>query len=299
MAVALSVLGAAASFIGIYAFYWQFSTERKKLFAFEISQGFSVASASDVGGDYRLSVHFTPADGVEEEVEGAFVQFVRFANLGREPIYNRDIAPANPLQVKVSGTQVLDISIADVRRRVNQIKLLDPKLAASAGSAAIVFDYLDYRDGALVRILTAGEAKQVEICGDVIGMPAGIVKTAPPSSSTRVSNIGFGAFLLAELALFGAIVFLFHHILGTWKGVWLLALPFPAFVLPIVIALLIGESGSRLRRSSWRRKGYPSFKYPSDFPYGGHIFDFSGVPMEVEMAPRRSLEARGRSGEGS
>jgi hypothetical protein len=290
MTLALSVLGAAASFVGIYAFYWQFSTERKKLFAFEISYGFSVASASDVGGDYRLSVHFTPADGVEEEVEGAFVQFVRLANLGREPIYARDIAPANPLRVEVSGAQVLDISIADVHRSVNQVKLRDLNLTGSEGTAAISFDFLDYGDGALVRILTAGEATKVAIDGDVIGMPGGIVETSPRPSSTRVSNIGFGAFLLAELTLFGLIVLLFHHVLGTWKGVWLLALPFPAFVIPIILALLIGESGSMFRRSSWRRKGYPSFKYPSDFPYAGHLFDFSGMPVEVE--PGRSPRPR-------
>ncbi len=300
MTAAITIFGVLASFVGIYAFYRQFVTERRKLFAFEVSRGFSVASAFNVGGDYRLSIHFTPPDGVEEEVDGAFVQFVRFANLGREAITSADIAPASPLRIEVDGARVLDISLADVSRSVCQIRLGDPELAGSTGSAVINFDFLDHHDGGLVRILTAGEAEEIEILGDVIGMPAGIVTTAQSPSSDLSFNLAFAIVLIAELSLFGLVVLIFRNAFGGWRDVWILALPACAFLLPLVGLGIVGESSTWVRRSHWLRRGYPRFKYPSDFPYRGRIFDLPVAPWELEMSsPSRSRAEKSTAEDGS
>jgi hypothetical protein len=272
--LALSLLGAVASIIGIYGVYWALTTERKKLFAYEASKGLAVASASRIGGDYELSVHFKAAGGAEEKVEGAVLQFVRFANLGREAIYERDNAPGNPLRVAISGARVLDIAIADVKRVVNRIELSAPELSESGGSAKISFDFLDYQDGALIRILTAGEPESVEIGGDVIGMPKGIVCTSPEPGKGIPFAVGFTLWAIAELALLALTAFIYHRVIGSWKHVWILGLPLVAFTLPLFVAIVIDESGSKLRRAHWQRRSYPKFKFPSDFPFGSIIFDY-------------------------
>lgn len=278
--IALSVLGAIASIVGIYGVYWALTTERKKLFAYEISRGLAVASASRIGGDYELSVHFKPAGGAEEKVEGAVLQYLRFANLGREAIYERDNAPGNPLKVAVSGARVLDIAIADVKRPVNRIELAPPKLSESGGSAKISFDYLDHGDGALIRVLTAGEAESIEIKGDVIGMPKGIACTSPEPGQGITFERGVAIWAVAEVVLFALTVYAFYNTLGSWAQVWLALVPIGAFILPIIAAFLIDESRSKLTRAHRQRKAYPQFRFPSEFPFGRFIFDYSRQPPE-------------------
>jgi hypothetical protein len=296
MALTLSILGAVASVIGIYGVYWTFTTERKKLFAYEVSRGLAVASASRIGGDYELSVHFKAAGGKEEKIEGAVLQFIRFANLGREAIYKQDNAPGNPLQIVISGGRVLDIAVVDVKRTVNRIELSPPQLSKTGGSANIEFDFLDHQDGGLVRILTAGEAETIDIKGDVIGMPNGIVCTAPERGKSIPFAVGFTLWAIAEIASFGLIAFLFHEVTGSWNHVWLLALPLLGLAIPLIcaisIAIVLDEPGSKLRRVNWQRKAYPKFKFPNAAPFESYLFDY---PVSLDM-PAAGGEVGDRGG---
>lgn len=230
MTAAISILSVVASVIGIYGVYWAIIRERKKLFAFEVSRGLAVASTSRIGGDYELSVHFKLKGGAEERIEGAYLQFVRFANLGRESVRAADNAPANPLRLVVAGARVLDIALVDQKREVNQVKLSPPKLSDSGGETFISFDYLDQGDGALVRVLTAGQADLIEIRGDVIDMPGGIVCTSPEGGGETAMRIGVFLFLAAEIALFGLTAWIFYKATGTWANALLLPLPLLALL---------------------------------------------------------------------
>lgn len=280
MALALTALGVVGSLVGIYALYHALSTARHKFLAYEASAGFAVAKATRIGGDYELSVHFKAAGGREEKIGGAYLQLIRFANLGREPIYGRDNAPGNPIRVEVAGARVLDIAIADVRRKVNQIELSPPTLSDQGGSARLSFDFLDYRDGALVRVLTVGEADSIKIVGDVIGMPSGIVCTSPGPTSQVSEKILMGSWLVAELVLLGATAFVIRSVTGSWVDSWLLVLPIVAFLIPIFVLSWIDESGSRPRRVSWRRRAYPDFQLPGSLPFG-RAFNFPVLSLEA------------------
>ena len=273
MTIALTILGAVASLVGIYGVYFALRAERKKSFAYEVSNGFEVASASRVDGDYELSVHFRTAGGVEEKIEGASLCFVRLANLGKEPIYSQDIAPANPLRIEVSDARVLDIAIADAKREVNQISLAPPDLSDEGGSAVLRFDFLDYGDGALIRILTAGSPAKVQVVGDIIGMPKGIICTTPEKSGIFSFALGFGLWAIAEVILLGAAVWLFHEQTNSWSDAWLMLVPVPVFFVPLVTAALLSESGSKLRRASLLRRAYPELRFPQDSPYGRFLFE--------------------------
>jgi len=281
-AVSITAIGILGSVAGVYALYRAIATERHKLFAYEIARGFPVATASSVGGDYELSIHFKAAGGDEERIEGAYLQFVRFANVGREAIYRRDNASANPLRIEISGARVLDIAIADVKRDVNQIELSTPSLSDAGGSAKIDFDFLDYKDGALVRVLTAGKPKKAEVFGDIIGMPGGIVCTSPDQKAGLPGWLGFSLWLTAQVSLFAVAAFVFHSVTNSWSDLWLLVLPVLAVVIPIIGALIVSESGSMFQRASWLRRAYPEFEMPGMFPFARYAFDV--VPPLVETA---------------
>ena len=197
----------------------------------------------------------------------------------------------------MGGARVLDIAITDVKRAVNQIKLSPPVLSDDGGSADIAFDFLDYGDGALVRILTAGEAAKVTVRGDVIGMPKGIVCTEPATSLSISFDVGFTLWAIAEVAMVGVAAFIYHEVTGSWSDAWLMGIPIFLALIPLFGALLIDESGTRLRRRSAQRQRYPEFKFPSEFPYGRFIFDFpiaaSAPSIEVEE-PRHKSQGDGR-----
>jgi hypothetical protein len=285
MTVVLTVLGVIGSLVGIYGVYWAVVRERMKLFAYEVSRGLAVASTSRIGGDYQLSVHFKSKGGQEEKVEGAYLQFVRFANLGREAIRSEDNAPANPIRLVVSGARVLDIALVDQNREVNRVTLSAPKLLDSGGEANVSFDYLDHGDGALVRVLTAGEAKKIEIQGDVIDMPGGIVCTSPKESGDTAIRIAAFLFVVAEIFFFGLTGWVFYKATGTWSNLWLVPLPLLAFVIPLFGLFVLDESSSKFRRAYWRRRTYPELTFPGNFPFGQWIFDpsFRRSDMRAEL----------------
>ena len=291
MRVIVTALGIIGSLVGIYALYYALTTTRRRLLAFEASVGFPVATASRIGGDYELSVHFKASGGVEEKIEGAYLQLLRFANLGRESIYGRDNAPGNPVRIEVEGARVLDIAIADVKRDVNRILLSPPSLSGTGGSSEISFDFLDYGDGALIRVLTVGRADSIKIVGDVIGMPGGVICTSPGRPSGLPGWLLFGIWAITAVALLGLTAVIFRSVAGSWDDVWLLALPTPAVLLPIVLAAVLDESGSKLRRSGWRRRAYPEFELPRAFRFVGLHLTF-----RPGKSPKEShLLSRGRA----
>src|SRR4030042_3979062 len=116
--------------------------------------------------------------GLEEErIESVFVRFLRFANLGREPIRRDDIAPANPIKVVIEGTRTLDIALEGITRSVNKAAISGQVLSENLSCANISFDFLDYKDGALIKVLTVSGNNELKLSGDVIGMPEGIKKS--------------------------------------------------------------------------------------------------------------------------
>ena len=201
---------------------------------------FPLVSARSLS-DYKLSILYEPEGRAEERIASAFVHFVRIINFGREPIRREDIAPANPLRIEVRGTRVLDFSVEAVTRPVSRITI-DPHVKRDADSTAFIeFDFLDYLDGALVRIMTTERPAEISLTGDIIGMPTGVLPADKLNRHGLLSALG--AFL--SFALFGVALaltpFVFRWVTGSWDNVWLLALPVVAIVLPLVIIIGISS----------------------------------------------------------
>ena len=109
----LGIIGIVGGVIGvlgiIYTIYYGRRSQREKFLMYEISPPIALAQAFSPEDDYKLSVLFQRKGEPEEKIESVFTTFLKFANLGKEPIRGTDIAPANPLRVNIEGTRTLDI----------------------------------------------------------------------------------------------------------------------------------------------------------------------------------------------
>ena len=243
----------------VYTVYYGRKALKKKLLAYENSMAIPLAQAFSPEDDYKLSVLFQRKGSGEERIESVYTTFLKFANLGKEPIRGHDIAPANPVKINIAGTRTLDIQIAGITRKVNSVSLRNQVIEQERASAEVYFDFLDNKDGALIKVLTVGNKGKISLSGDIIGMPEGIknVDGASGSSLDGVSISGWASAIVLIIA-FSLMALIFYWIIGSWTKIWLIVVPFAVLILVIAGSILI---------SSWfvsRRR--PSFPKSLDLP---------------------------------
>lgn len=243
LGVVLAVFGTIASLVGIYAFFDARRDRRVKMLGFSRVWPIPLATATSLERGYQLSIHYqAPGMTAAEEVEAAYASHLRFANFGKEPIRRDDIASASPLRVEVEGGRVLDISLASARRDVARITVGRPSIEDDRASAEITFDFLDYRDGAVVTILSTNPDIRARLLGDIIGMPGGIIDCDVPSARGFWSKLGVALVVAGEIAAFAGVAYVTKLVAGSWTDVWILALPIVAFFVPLFIALTVSET---------------------------------------------------------
>lgn len=297
---AFGLVAGAASIIGLALaiVYAGRAAERSKALVYEAQLSpFPLASAKSLA-DYNLSVVFRATTGKEERIEDAYLQYLRLANLGREPIRRGDIAPANPLRLQVEGARILDISLEAVHREVSNLTLGPLKVSGDTATVAVTFDFLDFQDGALIKILTSEVPDSASVVGDIVGMPDGI-KTAAELSKRNLSGIVGGAvsfiFYLSALAL---TPFTFRWVTGSWENVWILVLPFVALIVPGVIIAVVGSTiwpkgkPTFPRELIGRRRLRSTFMFGDEVVYGDHIqMDMMGtLPLSKQQTETKKEE---------
>jgi len=155
-------------------FLWEWRKRQKKILICQVLNSIAIASIIPETTQHRITILYEREGYEPVNIQGAYVRFIRIANIGRIPVRRDDIAPADPLRIQVINGRVLDFAIEGVSR--NTINLvLEPVVEKDKMSiAAITFDFLDYMDGALLRVVTDNPTFQVSVEGTVIGMPEGI-----------------------------------------------------------------------------------------------------------------------------
>jgi hypothetical protein len=246
----ISAVGGLASIAGLILLLWyaRKSSSGKQIF-YGVSENVPLASAfsTDVN---RFTVLYGPK-GEQEEIQSAFLTEFRFANFGRDPIGADDFVPRNPVKILVEGCKVLDISMSGVAREANSIRLKDVKKQRNKASVEVLWDFLDHKDGARIRVLSDGRPKNLEMVGDIVGMPQGIqnIKVARASRGQRAIMTLTLVFVLSSLCMWNA--YLYKWVTGVWSHIWLLLTPLLTIALfftlsSVVMKLIIPE-----RRGRW------------------------------------------------
>lgn len=286
----MEIIGPVGGVIGvagiIYTIYYGRRSQRKKLLVYEISRPIALAQAFSPEDDYKLSVLFQRKGSTAERIESVFTMFLKFANLGKEPIRGSDIAPANPVRVNIKGARTLDIQVAGITRKVNNVSLKNQVTEGEQASTDVHFDFLDYQDGALIKILSVGNKGDISLTGDIIGMPEGINNVEEiRSRKDRGVVSGWVAIgcIVAGLILSG---FIFYWITGAWRNVWLIFMPLG--ILVILLAIL-----SIVDTRPWRR-GRPSFPRSLDLPeWCSSLAFYPGITLRAELLAMEMKEESG------
>lgn len=257
----LGIIGIVAGIIGIvgvvYTIYYGRKNQRKKLLVYENSPAIPLAQAYSPEDDYKLSVVFQRKGSNEERIESVYTTFLKFANLGREPIRGSDIAPANPVKVNIEGARTLDIQIAGITREVNNVYIRNHVIEDEEASAEVCFDFLDYQDGSLVKILTVGNKGKISLSGDIIGMPEGIRNIEETSGSKFEGTISGWVAGIVFVAAVALSAFIHYWVTGSWNHVWLILVPLGVLLLVVVAIAIVAWA--------WP-SGRPSFPKSLDLP---------------------------------
>jgi len=209
---------------------------------YDTSLSVPLATAQSPEDEYSLSVIFKRKGEMEERISSANVQFLIFANLGKEPIRRCDIAPANPLRINIDGERTLDIALSSSSRTVAGIDIANIELGKEHTQAELTFDFLDFQDGGVIKILTEGESAKINMSGDIIGMPEGIRRCDEIRNLGLLNKIGgVLSFFLLSLAVV-LVPFAYRWITASWQHVWVLMLPFVAMIAPAIIIAIIAST---------------------------------------------------------
>jgi hypothetical protein len=290
----LAILGTVATFIGlVYTVISAQRADRRKLLTYEVANPLALATVLPDRSEHKLSIVYEREGNPPLNINGAYLRFIQLGNLGKEPIRQSDIAPSDPLRLEVSDTKVLDVAIAGVSREVinfNIGELNDDKKEVT--NILLSFDFLDFQDGAVIRLLTDEWHARVRVTGTIIGMPEGVCRK-DQFGGTRVLNIvGCGLAILLQLAAIVGALYLFRNVTGGWSLLWIFLLPIGAFLLPAllvsIVATTIWPKGPKWPQSlilpAWFFREYSNSR---DIQY-----------LEMEERNLRSKQRRRTSGEG-
>ena len=268
-----------------YAIYYARKSRKIKFLVYQTASPVALATAFSPEDDYKLGVTYQRKGFEEERFESVYTRFLRFANLGKESIRHEDITRINPIKIKIEGVRTLDIALVSMTRTVNNITITNQSLSENSASADLTFDYLDYKDGGLIKILTVGGEGVIALSGDVIGMPDGIKNVDEAGSESWLSKIGTwlaGFFVLSSLVVS---IFSYYWTTGSWHNAWLLALPFIALIVPIIIILFVSAT-------IWP-SGRPSFPAALRLPEWFHYLQFplprNKLDVELRTETRRGM----------
>ena len=246
----ISAVGGFASIVGLILLLWyaRNSSSGKQIF-YGVSENVPLASAFSTNVN-RFTILYGPK-GEQEEIESAFLTEFRFANFGREPIRADDFVPRNPAKILVEGCKVLDISMSGVAREVNGIRLKNVEMKGNRASVEVLWDFLDHKDGARIRVLSDGRPRKLEMVGDIVGMPQGIqnIKISSASWGQRGLLTLTLVLVLSSLGMWNA--HLYKWVTGTWSHIWLLLTPLLTISLFFIISSVIMKLIIPERRGRW------------------------------------------------
>jgi len=157
-----------------YSWYLARKSERAKRLVLDVGPSVPLVSVIPESTGIKLSVAYEKDGAAPIPVQSLYLTFVRIGNLGREPIRAEDIAPNDPLILIVEDSPVLDIATVETVRSVSEFQLEKVVITSDKRTqTGLSFAFLDFQDGALIRVLTETATPTISLTGTVIGLPGG------------------------------------------------------------------------------------------------------------------------------
>src|SRR6266849_3451128 len=106
---------------------WRSRYPRRLLLA-QWSGGVAVGSVLPQGAEDQMWLMYQARGRPAMRIRGAYVFFVRIANLGGASVRRQDIASGDPLRIEVRGARVLEVTLANVTSPVCLVEASAPEL---------------------------------------------------------------------------------------------------------------------------------------------------------------------------
>ncbi|HYX71289.1 MAG TPA: hypothetical protein VE732_00840, partial [Nitrososphaera sp.] len=220
-----------------------------------------------------------------------------------EPIRKEDIAPSDPLMLKVTGAKVLDIANAGASRDVINFTISPFEEGKDdITSSLISFDFLDYQDGATIRVLTDRRRAFVGVTGTIIGMPEGIQLKGDIEKHPILNKVGCSLAILLQLAGIAGSIYVFRRFTGGWADLWPFLLPLAVLIFPLLIIAISssmwpkGKQWKLLRLPRWFV--LPEMRMPEHRYYYDHYYDPEEVLLMREVAEELPDKLKSNSRQG-
>jgi len=175
-------------------------SERIKKIIYFVTSPIPIATTLPENAGYKISLLIERQDTPPLTVREAYLLFVKLGSTGKDPIRKEDLVNTDVLRVQVENASVLDISV--IKKTQPHLGLAD---ASSSSSGKILsfplrFDFLDYKDGMVVRILTDSPHAHVNVTGKVVGMPSGAKLVSTDEDRIWNKSLSMGVVLVISSA---------------------------------------------------------------------------------------------------
>ncbi len=219
------VIGIVGLVLAIVGSYSAWKSKKVKKIVYEHMQPIIVNDFLKGQDLYSLKVVYEDEGSEPIYVEDAYASYIRFSNLGNEPITRDDIAKKDRFRLELFGSDILTISLLEVTRDSCGIELGKIEDNEDHISINIDFEFLDKSDGGLIQILSKNDKYLAKVKGTIIGMPKGIQETKSTPSVQKTSGLGCGIMIFIYITSLYYISELYEFITGSLGGVWIMILP--------------------------------------------------------------------------
>lgn len=133
----------------------------RKLLTFDVTGPLSLISILPDTSARKITLYYEETNHPAVKIKAAYLYYVRLANLGREPIRRPDLTDSDPLRIEVRHGRVLDCAVGNETRSVIGLSLGPLEQADNSTHSRLSFEFLDFEDGAIVRVLTESDSAAV------------------------------------------------------------------------------------------------------------------------------------------
>lgn len=142
-----------------------------------------------------------------QPIRNLSVTKIAFWNAGRDTVDAQNIAPADPLRVRVKkGCKIFDAKIVYAKNLANQFSTT---ISDDQSYTTLQFDYVDKDEGVVIQLIHTGRSNDdIKVRGSIKGAGKPTYRYVPSSSTKRFRRVKAIGFFSVALMLIGLLLYL-------------------------------------------------------------------------------------------